>query len=246
MDFQIILFLSILALVAGLVKGLTGFGFALVATALLTTIISPREAITMIIIPIMVSNFYLIKEIRLSKLISCFKKFRYFLLSSYIGVITGMLIIDFLNEEILKIFLGLVVLTYVMVKSGLITIKNKFNQKTKMHQIIMGSLSGALFGSTNAGVPYVAYIDSLELKKHTFVGLLSSLLFIASSIRVGLAYNLGFYGDLSNILTSALLIIPTLLGVYIGSRTRGKIDEKLLGKFVLLLLAIIGINLLIG
>lgn len=246
MEVHLILFLASLTLIAGLVKGLTGFGFALVATVLLTLVVPPRDAITLMIIPIMVSNFYLIKEIKISKLVSCFKKFKYFLLSSYIGVIVGMLLINTLDQGILKIILGAVVIAYVAVKTKSINLKINFNQKTMLHQITLGGLSGAVFGSTNAGVPYVAYIDSLNLQKHTFVGLLSSLLFIASSVRIGLAYNLGFYQGGANIVISIGLILPTILGVYLGIKTRNRIDKELLEKIILVLLTLIGLNLLVG
>ena len=67
--------LTVVLLVAGVVNGLAGFGFALVGTMALATVIEPSTAVVLMIIPILSANATLVSELSVPELQSCGRPF---------------------------------------------------------------------------------------------------------------------------------------------------------------------------
>ncbi|MFB6292791.1 MAG: sulfite exporter TauE/SafE family protein, partial [Halonotius sp.] len=85
--------LTVVLLVAGTVNGLAGFGFALVGTMALATVIAPSTAVVLMIIPILSANVTLVSELSVAELQSCGQRFWPLILAALIGTILGMVII---------------------------------------------------------------------------------------------------------------------------------------------------------
>lgn len=62
-------------LVAGTTNGLAGFGFALVGTMALATVIDPATAVVFIIIPILAVNLSLVRDLSREELRTCSRRF---------------------------------------------------------------------------------------------------------------------------------------------------------------------------
>src|SRR6056297_2530590 len=90
-------FLVILAavlLVAGTVNGLAGFGFALVGTMALATVIAPSTAVVLMIIPILSANATLVSELSVAELRSCGRRVWPLVVAARVGTVLGMVVID--------------------------------------------------------------------------------------------------------------------------------------------------------
>ena len=95
-------------------------------------------------------------------------------------------------------------------------------------------------------MPIVAFLDSLDLDRSTFVGVVALVLLGISIVRVGVAWLLGLYGPRSVLWLSVVVAGPGLLGVVAGRRLRQHLPARAVERFVQLLLLIIGIRLVIG
>jgi len=112
-----------------------------------------------------------------------------------------------------------------------------------------GLVSGAVFGATNAAVQVVAYLDSLDLDRSTFVGVLAMILVGISALRLAVAWGLGLFatgtGTAAGLLAlSALAAVPGVVGVAAGQRLRRRLPERHVTAGAFLLLAVIGVKLL--
>lgn len=59
--------LTVVVLVAGAINGIAGFGFAVVGTMALATVIEPATAVVFMIVPILAVNVSLVRDLSLSR-----------------------------------------------------------------------------------------------------------------------------------------------------------------------------------
>nr|WP_303651803.1 sulfite exporter TauE/SafE family protein [Halovenus rubra] len=236
-------------LVAGAINGLAGFGFALVGTMVLATVIDPATAVVFMIVPILGVNLSLVGELSADDLRSCGRRFTPLLGAALLGTVLGMGLIDILPKKPLRLALGVVSLGFVVSAQGLVQIpglgrarEGCFVESTPA-MVGVGGLSGILFGGTNVGVQLVAYVRSCDLSHGLFVGVVAMVFLGLNAIRVGAAGVLGLYPDLQIVGGSVVAAGPAVVGVAIGKRFRVRVSERARRGAVLGLLTVIGFRL---
>jgi len=120
MDLHLLALVILFVTTGALVKGLAGFGFGILGTALLMNFVDSSTAVTVMILPMLAVNIPLILEAEFSALKSCVKNFKYFLLTGLTGSILGVLLVDLLPVNVLAVFVGVLAVLYVYFKQGLI------------------------------------------------------------------------------------------------------------------------------
>ena len=247
----LVVFVGVIFL-AGAINGLAGFGFALVGTMALATVVDPAVAVVFLILPILAVNLSLVSELSSKQLRVCGKRFAPLLLSALIGALLGMVLIDFLPADPLRIVLGLVSLGFVLSAQqfvsvpGLARVRDGCFVETTPAMIGVGGVAGVLFGGTNVGVQLVAYVRSCDLSHGLFVGVVAMVFLGLNSIRVAAAGILGLYPDLTIVVLSVGASIPAVLGVVVGAKFRPHVSTRTRRGIVLVLLAGIGIRLILG
>lgn len=245
---ELILLIAAVTL-GGLIKGLNGFGYALVSTSLLTMLMPAQEAVALIIIPVIAANIELTTKLSLKEVKLCFKRFKRYIAGTFAGVIIGMLLIDTIHSALLKNTVGFLVILFVGSRIPRISIifskLNNFCVENPKLEPILGIFSGLVFGSSNVGVPIVAYFKELELKREKFISIIALVVLAASLIRIGLATYLGLYTETGSIMLSTALAIPGIISVKLGSIIGKKLPQKMTEKASLILLAVIGLRLLV-
>ena len=164
---------------AGMIKGTIGLGLPAVSMGLLTMVISPFQAATLLIIPSMVTNFWqLFAEGRVLQLI---RRFWLLLLGIIIGSIWSVFPTlghsDFNSEALLGGMLALYGLYGLFAKS-----MPNLSKYENWLSPIMGYLGGALTVATGVVViPVVPYLQTLNLQRDDLVQSLG-LAFTTSTI----------------------------------------------------------------
>jgi uncharacterized membrane protein YfcA len=239
-------------LVAGVVNGVAGFGFAIVGTMVLATAFDPATAVVFMILPILSVNLSLVRELSVPELKSCGQRFTPLLLSALFGTVAGMAVLDRLPNAPLRIGLGLISLAFVLNAQRVVPIPGLERAKegcfveSTPAMVGVGSVSGLLFGGTNVGVQLIAYVRSCDLSHGVFVGVVALVFLGLNGIRVVAAGALGLYPDSTVFVASIIAAIPALLGVAVGKRFRDRVGERLRRAVVLTLLSIIGVRLVLG
>ncbi len=242
-----------LAIVAfgGLVKGLVGFGYAIASTVILATILPPSQAVVVMILPTLVANLALVRELDRAGLASCVRRFWPFVAAAVVGTLAGMALLGRVPKRELAAGLGAFTLAYVAFKQDRVALPGEQWARevcftgSLASKVGLGLASGFVFGASNVAVQVVAYLDSLDLDRSTFVGVLAMILVGVSTVRIGAAAVLGLYDAGGLLAVSVVASVPGVLGVKAGERLRDRLPEATLGTAVVVLLAVIGVRLLL-
>jgi len=247
---EFVVLLGLIVVVSGAVNGLAGFGFAVVGTMALATVVDPATAVVLMIIPMVAANAMLVGELSAAEFRTCGQRFGPLVGSALVGTIVGMAVLDALPGGPLRIGLGLITLGFVASQQRALPLPSIGAGGSTLDgrpaMIVVGSLSGVLFGATNVGVQLVAYLRSRDLSHSLFVGVVALVFLGINAIRVGAAGVLGLYPTLTVFGLSVVASIPAVGGVVIGSRLRQRVSSRLRRRVVLGLLTVIGIRLLLG
>lgn len=234
----------------GVVKGIAGFGYAVASTALLASVLSPSTAVVLMILPMLVANVTLLRELDRDEFTACLARFWPYVAMAMLGTTLGMFLLDVVSTSLLAGGLGAVTLLYVVGKQPWVPVPGERLVETycfttgSFAKAALGLVSGLVFGLSNVAVQVVAYLDSLSLDRPTFVGVLAMILVGISGLRVGFAWTLGMYQSGGLLFYSAVVSVPGLVGVAAGKRLRGYVPGDYEQVGVLLLLSVIGVRLL--
>lgn len=239
----------VLVLVGGLVTGITWFGQAIVSTTSLATVLDPEQAVTVMILPLLVANGSLVRELDGGGLRRCVRRFWPYVLAATLGTLVGMGLLGRVSTVSLSLALGVFTLLYVLFSQdrvrvpGIARLTGWCFDERPVRMAGIGAVSGVVFGASNVAVQVVAFLDSRSLDRSTFVGVLAIILVGVSVVRIGAAFTLGLYGTSGLLGISVLAALPSLLGVAIGRRVRGAIPERYRTVGVFALLTVIGVRL---
>ena len=242
----------VVVFVAGAVNGVAGFGFALLATATLATVVDPASAVVFVVLPILAVNLTLVAELDRTTVRRCARRFWPLVGGGLVGVVVGMLVIGAMPAASLQVGLGLLTLAVVASTQSLVAvpglewIREGCVVEGTGPMAGLGLVSGVVFGATNVGVQFVAYLRSLELTHKLFVGVVAAVFLGLNGIRVALAGLLGLYPDQWFLALSMVAVVPAVVGARLGARVRPTLTDRTREVLVLGLLAAVGLWLTIG
>ena len=213
-------------------------GLPTISLLLLTLFLDLNTAITLIIIPSLITNLWQsIVGKFLKELIS---EFWLFFLISGVFVFLGTSFFEFIDKKISTFLLSAIIVFY----SFFILRKNKFNiEKLNINliKLIVFSSNGFFTGATGSLLlPGVLFFQSLKFEKRKLIQALG-IHFTMLTFFLGLS-KLYYFSYLTLELSYFSLIscITAFLGMLIGSLISSKIEEKLFKKIFLYSLIIIG------
>jgi uncharacterized membrane protein YfcA len=233
---------------AGAVNGVAGFGFALVGTMALATVLDPAIAVVLIILPVFAVNLSLVSDLSAGDLRYCSRRFAPLIGGALVGTLAGMVLLDRLPAAPLRVVLGVVTLAFVASAQSVVPMPSwdtdaEFVEYAPV-MVAVGAASGVLFGATNVGVQLVAYLRSRGLSHGLFVGVVALVFLGLNGLRVGAAAVLGLYPSVTVAAVSVAAAIPAVAGVAVGKRLRNVVSERQQRFGVLGLLTVIGLRLL--
>lgn len=239
-DWSVAVFVSLVFLFAGTVKGGLGLGLPPIAMGLLVLLMTPVEAAALIVLPALVTNIgQTFLGGHLPKLV---RRFWPMLLSMSALTLLGTGWLESSNKHLLMSGLGLVLACYALLGlAGRISpLPGEWEQWLGP---FVGAASGALTASTGiCAVPSVPYLQAANLERDELVQALGLLFMVANlSLTANLAATGAFSVSAAPLV--AISIASVLLGAVIGSRLRTKIDDKLFRRIFLVGLLILGLHL---
>ena len=223
---------------AGTVKGVLGLGLPTISIGLLSIVMSPAQAATLLIIPATITNIQQIRPFAL--LPALFSRLWPLLACIIIGTLISGGLISLGNSRLAAAILGGILVLYGLVgfHAGVWTTPQHLEKRIGA---VAGLLTGLITGATGISViPLAAYLQSIGLRRDDLVQALGMSFFVATlSLATTLTMN-----DVMNSresLASAFCLIPALAGQYAGQAIRSRIDAGVFKK--VFLLAMIGLGL---
>ncbi|MEL7517142.1 MAG: sulfite exporter TauE/SafE family protein [Pseudomonadota bacterium] len=228
-------------LLAGTVKGLTGLGLPTVAIALLTLAFDPRTAISLVLFPMIGSNFW--QLLRAGEIARTGRRYGLFAFVLFLGVAATTFVTRETTDRALLAVLGAVILFFVAFswKGWVPAIADRFDGAA---QVGFGVFAGIIGGMTAGwAAPLAMYLTARGVDKDEFVRASGFLIFVGSLPLLAAYAQLGFLtGSLS--LASALMLVPTLLGFAAGEAQRNRASPARFRNILLIVFVFLGLNLI--
>lgn len=214
-------------LLAGLVKGIVGFGLPIVALALLANTLGLKTAIALIVVPGIVMNIWQATVGGAHKVI--FKRIWTMLILACPFVYVGVSLLAHADPRYATGLFGVLLILYTTYSLARAQIKPPPAWESWLTPI-NGALSGIAYGFTGSMmVPGVIYLQALGLDRNILVQSLGiTFLLMTCVLAVSLSSHDLLPADSG--LLSALALIPAGLGMMAGQRIRNHISEELFRK----------------
>jgi uncharacterized membrane protein YfcA len=227
---------------AGVVKGVTGMGLPTVSMGILGALMPPVAAASLLLIPSFVTNIWqLFTGPSFMALIS---RLWMMMLGIVVGTLAGARLLTSVNAKWTTIGLGVALAIYALV--GLFARPLAVPPRAERWlSPIMGVLTGLVTGCTGVFViPAVPYLQALRLSKDDLIQALG-LSFTISTIALAVGLVEGGAFSFRNSATSAMAIIPSLLGMGLGTLIRKHISAISFRRWFLSFLVLLGLELVI-
>ena len=239
-DPLIVMFIVTTFFVSGIIKGFLGLGLPAAVMALLTLIMEPSEAISIIFLPLLFTN--LIQFSRSSNRIWIAMKFRYFALALMVTILITSAFITAYPQSLLTILIGLAMILFSI--QSLFEIKIPVNDSFSWH-ITLGTFAGLLGGiSTIWSPPIAMYLMAREYEKEELIGILG-FLFLSACFPLGLGLYLSGLLNSTSTLASLCGLIFVLLGFRIGELLRKRVPNEKFKRILLVAFFIMGSRLVL-
>lgn len=225
---------------AGIVKGVAGMGLPTVAMGVLSAIMSPVSAASLLVIPSFVTNFW--QLFTGPNFLALMKRLWLMMLGIVIGTLTGSWLLTSANTNYASIGLGSALIIYAIHGLWAKPLSVPAHLERSLSPVI-GLATGVINGGTGVfTLPAVPYLQALGFSKDDLIQALG-LSFTVSTIALaaGLAHGGAFH--LENVMLSALAIIPALLGMWVGTAVRKRISQATFRRWFLIFIAILGLEL---
>ena len=221
---------ALVLVLAGVIKGIIGFGLPVVSIPLLALAMPVPQAVTLMPIPILLSNVW--QAFHGSHFTRALKRFWPLLLSMSIGTVIGAKILVAVEARVLYALIGLVVVLF--------SLTSYLQPQLRIHArderwlgTVAGLIGGVMGGlSTIYGPPLIMFLVALHLHKDEFVGTIAAL---------------GAFDIMgqSELILSTLATIPLLVGMAVGQLLRARIAQERFRHALLAMLSLLGCGLVL-
>lgn len=233
-----ILYVVLVVAATALLQSITGFGFALLSVPLFALRIDVHEAVVLSTCLGTISSGW---QSRLLKKDAQKVTVRRFIVASLVGIPFGYAAFALLDDQTLRVIVGLAVLlgTAVVAVGGAIRVGERSEN-------VLGVVSGVLLIATSTnGPPIVLALQARRMPMQQFRATLARIFFVTGLISVAL---FAVTKEVNmTILVSTLVCLPVMtLSVLLGNRLVGRLAEARFRILVLALLVVAGLSTLLG
>ncbi len=233
----------VIALGAGVIKGMVGFAMPMILISGLSSVISPELALAGLMLPTLATNGWQALRQGRQAAWESMKRFRVFMLIGGIAILSSAQLVRYLEPETMLLMIGAPVTVFALIQ--LAGVQLRLPQKgRRLIEAAIAAVAGFVGGLSGVwGPPTVMYLTALETPK-------------GEQLRVqGVIYGLGalvlFLAHISSgvvktdtVVFSASLLVPALLGTWVGFQLHERIDQAAFKKATLIVLLVAALNLL--
>lgn len=245
MEFHPLLFLITITFLAYSIKGLTGFGPALIIVPFFTAIIGIQFALPAAAIFDTIAGLLLLTTV--FKQISwkfCFPLMISIAIGSFIGAHTVFIVSPALIQILIGIFIFLFGLYLWLTNSQKILIKNIDKQKVLFGATIAGFLGGITGGMIGMSGPILVIYLKYFFSKEFFRTQLITIFLVENVVRLIIYYKGGLLGFEES--KSFITCLPALLiGLWVGHALQVHISEKHFNRVVSSILILVSLKLVL-
>jgi len=231
--------LGMIFLGAAIVKGFLGIGLPAASMAFLTLMMPPTEAIPLLWLSILGTNF--LQFTRAPNKLDIAREFYPFAIAIMISIFVASMFIADYPTALLTVAIGVAMVLFAL--NILLGIKLNIGPGRRW-QIGFGVLSGTLGGISSIWSPTVAmYLVARDVSKERFVGA-TGFLFLAGVLPLGAGQVVAGVLTGPTFLKSVLALGVVLVGFRIGELMRGRVSQTFFRRAVLIAFLLMGLRLI--
>lgn len=228
---------------AGLVKGALGFAMPMIMISGLSSFMSVELALAGLILPTLTTN--LSQSLR-QGWPAAWHSVRYYWRMLFALVVFLMLsaqALGFLSGPVLLAILGGPIVLFALVQLAGVPLRLSVARKRRA-EWTSGAIAG-LYGGVSGvwGPPVMVYLISVDTGKHDMVRVLGVVFLIGAIALLG-GHLISGVANAASLSFSALMIIPGMLGLWLGYRVQDHLDAARFRRWTLWVMVVMGLNLL--
>ncbi len=241
MSEQLYIYLSLIFILAGFVKGVTGMGLPTVAMGLLGMFMPLPIAAALLVIPSFVTNMLQLFTGPSVRLI--ISRLWLMMLLIVAGTVSSSSLLITINPTWSAFALGVALIVYAAF--ALVSPSLTVSQASeKWLSPVIGGVTGVITGATGVFVmPAVPFLQSLRFSKDELIQALG-LSFTVSTVALAVGLYLHDAFRVEQFSLSFLSILPALAGMWLGQKVRAHIGAKRFRQCFLLFLIVLGMELI--
>ncbi|HID66737.1 MAG TPA: sulfite exporter TauE/SafE family protein [Roseibacterium sp.] len=227
---------------AGVVKGAIGFALPLIIMSGLSLFLDPLVAVAGVIFPALFSNIQQVARYSWAETLGALKEHWRYILIVCVMILFVAQLITLVPERAFFLILGIPVVTLSLIQ--LLGVRFHIPPaRRRVAEWSIGAFAGGLGGFTGTwGPPTVLYLIALETPKARQL-LVQGVVYSLASVALLLGHLQSGVLNVSTAPFSALLLIPSFLGMRIGFLLGDRLDADLFRKITLIVLVVAGANL---
>jgi uncharacterized membrane protein YfcA len=229
-------------LIAGVAKGATGIGMPIVGVPLLALIIDVKRAISLITIPLIITN--IVQALEGGRLHAAAFKLIIPIIAFAPGCVLGFEILFRSNQNTSRIISGAMLVLAASLTA--VTKRGKrfwVNRQTSITAAAAGMSAGIIAGLSGvAGPPVFIYLLGFDPTPKEFTKL-AAMFLIAANVIMALALMQASRMDTLATLYSLVAIVPVVVGMIVGQRLRDRIPTAMFRPVVLTFIFAAGAHL---
>lgn len=229
-------------LIAGVVKGVVGMGLPTIAIGLLAVVMAPVQATALLLVPSMVTNLWQLLA-GPSPWALC-RRVWPIMAALFLGTLfTSQWLVKSASGWI-PAALGIILIAYGLL--GLFSVRFTVARSAEpVLSPVIGLITGLIAGLTGVfAIPAVPYLQALGLQKED---LIQSLGFSFTVATVALGCGIWLHGGMQQLdpVLSCVMLLPAVLGMWLGQWVRLKLSELWFKRVFFLGLIALGLHSLI-
>jgi uncharacterized membrane protein YfcA len=223
---------------AGWIKGVVGMGLPTVVIGVLGLAMAPVHAAALLVVPSLVTNVWQFAAgparwpiaRRLASMMVCI----------CLGTAIGIRFLTSGSSRWPSVALGAVLSVYALIALLLPRLAVPAKSEPRLAPLV-GAATGVLTGATGVfAVPAVPYLSALGLSRDELVQALG-LSFTVCTVALAVALGSSGHYPPATLLASTAAVVPTVVGMLIGQRTRGRIDPIAFRRWFFVAMLLVGV-----
>ncbi len=227
---------------AGFVKGAVGFAMPMIMISGFATVLPPDLSLAALILPTLVTNVWQGGRDGLRAAWDSVRDFRLYLAAIAVCIAASAQLVNILPQGALFLAIGLPIVAFAAMQLMRLTFTVPPRHR-RAADIGIGAFSGAVGGLSGVwGPPTVAYLTALGTDKRASMRI-QGVIYGAGSVILAAAHLKSGVLNATTLPVSAALVIPALLGTWIGFQVHDRMDPARFRRWTQIVLLIAGLNL---
>ncbi len=229
---------------AGFVKGAVGFAMPMIMISAFSSFLTPHQALAGLILPTVVTNVAQAFRQGTPAAVQTALQYRRFLIATLIMLVLSAQFVEAIPQNLFLLLLGAPITAFALLQLSGRNLALRIDHRNRA-EWILGAIGG-LYGGVSGvwGPPLLVYLLSIGTDKAETVRvqgvifLLGAVVLLAAHLQTGVM-------DGPNLVFSALLTLPALIGQWIGFSIQDRLDQAKFRKWTQVLLVLTGLNLVL-